>query len=151
MNASAARLARISAQLRAGEHVPKDDATMLANAFDDFLERGIKLDDALDLKVKPGERTFATQCRIEQSDGYLRECAGAIFPDLKPAAQAREISREMHRYEAAGWLRDRAAERCPPRYSGKIQFYLWNALQARPRALSAEHIRRILCTSSTYS
>ena len=71
---AASFLRRISDAVRTGAAPDPNDMLRMANAFDRMLG-GEPADKALDLKPKPGQRSWATRTALDQRDRLLREAA----------------------------------------------------------------------------
>ena len=87
---AASFLRRISDAVRTGAAPDPNDMLRMANAFDRMLG-GEPADKALDLKPKPGQRSWATRTALDQRDRLLREAAERFLGGLSVAAQAERL------------------------------------------------------------
>ncbi|SFO25797.1 hypothetical protein SAMN05216330_102436 [Bradyrhizobium sp. Ghvi] len=79
-----------------------------------------------------------------ERDALIVECRRRFFPSRTDHDAAQEIAVTWRRYAATGWLRERAAETCPPRSVGTLRGALWEIMRILPRVLSVRQIRRIV-------
>ena len=140
-----ARLAAAAASLRDGTLGPQG-RDLLAT----MIERIAAGDDAataLGVKRAPGQRKWQTCAALAERDRLLREAAKRSLGGLSVAAQADRLHKELSRYCASAWRRERVCEQCPDRHLGTIQECLWRVLRHHDRVLSARSLRLILATS----
>ena len=123
------------------------DGEWLADGLEAYLEaapRGGTLEAALGLSTAPGQRPWwSTEAKQDQR-ALIARAAREHLGHLKPAQQAREISREMRRYETTKWRSDRHAETTPPQYRGELVELLYLLMVAHGGAPSERQVRRIL-------
>ena len=113
-----ARLAAVAASLRAGTLDP-ETREQLAES----LERIAGGEDAatvLGVKRAPGQRTLRTYAALAERDRLLREAAERFLGGLSVAAQADCLHKQLSRYSASAWQRERVCEQCPDRHRGTI-------------------------------
>ena len=139
-------LRRISSAVRAGIAPDRNDLHWAAAAFDRVLS-GEPADAALGVKVGPGQRSWETRAALDQRDRLLRDAAKRFLGGLSVAAQADRLHKELSRYCASAWQRERTYERCPDRHRGSMHECLWLLLKLHDRVLSARSLRLILATS----
>lgn len=138
MQADPARLRAIANAVRVGRPLDPEDVRFLFALF----ER----------RPGPGERLPATRLRMAERDAALGEAAARYFGDLSIPAQAAELAAMLARYASSGWLRDRTAERPPPRHAGRIEGLLWLVLKANlGRSIGARRMQQILEMNPGYS
>jgi hypothetical protein len=135
------------------DHLRRAERTLRAHggASELFVADGIRryldgqaLAPAFGLALAPGEHD---RRNLDRRDAALRRAAA--FIDGPRYAAAEELAGKLERYAATAWLNDRLSGRCPKRHRGKITEYLYEALLAHPRCISADQIaRRILSGSA---
>jgi hypothetical protein len=99
-----------------------------------------RLADAL--RVRPGERSWATRAALAERDNLIREYGRRYYPCRSRNEQAQRVARDLGRYAASGWQNARSETECPHRDSRRP--LLWRILKARDRALGASAINQIL-------
>jgi len=82
------------------------------------------------LRVRPGQRSWATRAALAERDGLIREYARRYYPGRSKNEQAECTARDLARYEASAWKNARAAPECP--HSDGRRQLLWQILKARP-------------------
>lgn len=105
--------------------------------------------DALDaarladaLRVKPGERSWATRAALAERDNLIREYARQRYPDRSRNEQSQCVARDLARYEAGAWRNARSAPECPHRDPRRLM--LWRILKGWPVAVKHRRINQIL-------
>ncbi len=93
----------------------------------DGAERGLTLDQALDLAPVPGAVSWWTAEQVEARDAAIRALAARYYPSLRPGTKARKIERLALRYATASWRHDRDHDVMPERYAGTEIEHLWRA------------------------
>ncbi|MFD2185005.1 hypothetical protein [Rhodoplanes azumiensis] len=93
-----------------------------------------------------GKRLPSTLARLATRDRLVRQWRDAFLSDASALAAAETIARELTRYRAAAWTRERTADECPQRHRGRPAELAWCVLKVCDRDLSARHIRRIIAT-----
>jgi hypothetical protein len=140
-----ARLAAAAANLRTGTLDPKT-REQLAESLE-RIASGEDAATALGVKRTPGQRTVQTCSALAERDRLLREAAERFQGGLSVAAQAECLRKELLRYHASAWQRERVREQCPDRHLGNLNEYLWRVLKSRDYVLSARALRLILAAS----
>ena len=122
-------------------------------AVEAFLDgRQGSLDQALGLRLGPGQRRPSTLARLAARDALYRQAARDFFPGLNPTRQAHELHRNFHHYETTAWRRDKGGTvTCPPQYAGTVRALAWEILHLTDRVQSERSIRQILATNCPYS
>ncbi|PVE22305.1 hypothetical protein DC522_21730 [Microvirga sp. KLBC 81] len=143
MTAIVQRLFNLAKVLETCAPLADEDARLLASVIRGVIT-GQPVEPVLGLAHGPGQRTLATQAALALRNDLLREAAIRFYPDLPPSAQARELARDLQRYAATGWLRERMHDACPVRHVGKQGELLWRILKARDNPLRPRAIRKIL-------
>jgi hypothetical protein len=103
--------------------------------------------DLLEVLDPEASRRAWLAAAIEHRDRLLREAAAGRWPDLSITARAVLLARQLARYRATAWQRDRIRieNPYPP---GELRTVLWQALRLVDRDLSQRHARRILAISA---
>jgi hypothetical protein len=118
-------LLRIAEAARDGRALDAADAAMLAGAVHRWAAGdAVTLDDALGLRVDPGQRRPATRLRLAKRDQLLSEAAATFYADLSSSAQASSLAKDLARYAASAWRHDRSQQRCPYP-AGTLHCLLW--------------------------
>jgi len=99
-----------------------------------------RLADAL--RIKPGERSWATRAALAKRDDLVREYARRFYAGISRNQQAERIARDLTRYEASAWQNARAAPECPHRDPRRQ--LLFRILKVRPVPPKARTINEIL-------
>ena len=144
------RLRRAVARMKC---IDDPDATWLADGITAVLagDQG-SLDEALGLRLGPGQRHPATLARLAERDKLYRRAAQEFFPGLNPTRQAHELHRAFSRYETTAWRFDKGGTvTCPPQYAGTVRALAWKILNLTDRVQSERSIRQILATNCPYS
>lgn len=81
------------------------------------------------LRVKPGQRSWATRVALAVRDDLIREYAHRHYRGLSRNRQAENIERDLHRYETSAWHSARAEVECPHRDDRRR--LLWRILKLR--------------------
>ena len=139
------RLSAIAADLRVGALDP-ETREQLAESLE-RIAAGEDAATALGVKRAPGQRTLQTCAALAERDRLLREAAKRFLGGLSVAAQADRLHKELSRYCASAWQRERVCEQCPDRHLGTLHECLWTVLKLHDRVLSARSLRLILATS----
>ena len=140
-----ARLAAAAANLRNGALDP-ETREQLAESLE-RIAAGEDAAAALGVKRAPGQRTLQTSTALAERDRLLREAAERFLGGLSVAAQAECLHKQLSRYCASAWQRERVCEQCPDRHSGTLHECLWAALKLHDRVLSTRSLRQILAAS----
>jgi hypothetical protein len=139
-----ARLVAAAAGLRSGT-LAQEDRDQLADTIE-RIANGEDVATALGLKRSPGQRTWHTCAALAERDRLLR-AAAARFAGLSITEQAMALHKELSRYHASAWQRERAHDRCPDRHLGTIHEFLWRALKAHDHVLAPRSLRLVLAKS----
>lgn len=94
-----------------------------------------RLADAL--RIKPGERSWATRAALAERDNLIRGYAQRYYPERSRNEQSQCVARDLARYEAGAWRNARSAPECPHRDPRRLM--LFQILKAR-RGLIASSI-----------
>lgn len=94
------------------------------------------------LRVKPGERSWATRAALAERDNLIREYAQRFYPNRSRNDQAQCVERDLARYEATAWRDARAAPECPHRDPRRR--LLWHIFKAWPVPLKARRVNQLL-------
>lgn len=140
-----ARLVATAASLRNGTLGPEDRdllATMIERIAD-----GEDAATALGVKRAPGQRTLQACAALAERNRLLRDAAARFLGGLSVAEQAHRLYRDLSRYCATAWQRERVCEQCPDRHLGSLHEFLWAALKHRDYVLSVRSLRLILAAS----
>ena len=148
--ATVARIARLALHLRTGVPLPADDAAVLADCLDRYVD-GAELRDALGLKLAAGERDPREAFRVEQRNALIRGTITTHFAHLtSDNGRAHELHTALRRYFAGGWRRDRhSADQPYP--VGTLRAALWKILHVWPNPLTQRTLRSILAASPAFS
>lgn len=127
-------LAELAADLAAGRLPPPQACAWLAACVEGYLEQGIALEAALDLRPGlPGHEIAATRYRRARRDDHLRR-AHAMMSGPTPWGRTVQLDAELRRFESRVWpqWRNLAA---PPPGASELRVRLWHAarLGALPR------------------
>jgi hypothetical protein len=144
-NSPLARLAILAARLRMGILDPQT-REQLAESLERIAD-GEDAAAALGVKRGPGQRTLQTCAALAERDRLLRHAAERFLGGLSVAAQAEFLHKELLRYSASAWQRERTFEGCPDRRRGTIYECLWRVLKLHDRVLSARSLRQILAAN----
>jgi hypothetical protein len=139
-----ARLAAMADSLRAGT-LGSEDREQFADTID-RIANGEDAAAALGLKRSPGQRKWRTCAALAERDRLLRDAA-ARYVDLSVTEQAMLLHRELSRYHATAWQRERTYEDCPDPHLGTIHEFLWRALKVHDHVLAARSLRLVLARS----
>jgi hypothetical protein len=115
-----------------------------------MIERAASGEDAaaaLGLKRKPGQRNWRTCEELAERNRLLRSAAERFLGELSVAEQAEVLHRQLCRYRASAWTRERTCERCPDRHLGTLHELLWRVLKLHDHILAARSLRLILAMS----
>ncbi len=140
-----ARLAAAAASLRNGTLGP--EGRDLLAAMIERIAGGEDAAAALGVKRAPGQRTLQTCKALAERDRLLRDAAERFLGGLSVAELAHRLHKELLRYSASAWQRERVCEQCPDRHLGTIYEFLWRALKLHDRVLSARSLRLILAAN----
>ncbi|WP_141933926.1 hypothetical protein [Bradyrhizobium sp. UNPA324] len=97
------------------------------------------------LRVKPGERSWATRAALAERDDLIREYARRYYPQRSRNEQSQCVARDLARYEGSAWRNARAASLCP--HCDPRRQLLWRILKAWPVHPKASRISQILSRS----
>jgi hypothetical protein len=139
-----ARLAAMAASLRTGA-LGAEDREQLAGMIE-RIANGADAANALGLKRSPGQCTWHTCVALAERDRLLR-VAATRFAGLSMAEQAMALHRELSRYHATAWRRERVYDRCPDRHLGTLHEFLWRVLKTHDHVLAARSLRLVLAKS----
>lgn len=89
-------------------------------------------------------RLAALPQRFADRDALLLAIRREFFAGHTDNDAAHEIAAGLGRYMDSAWRRDRVAPTCPDRIAGSVKGAYWRVLQAVPRPLSVERIRKIV-------
>ena len=121
-------LREVARRLRAGEL--GDLGLRFAVGLDRYLadaHAGTTLDQALGVKVEPGESPWWIEDERERRNNFLREAARRFCPASSAAAT---LAHELGRYEAGAWQRDKKhLPTMPLAYAGTLRELLFHALR----------------------
>jgi hypothetical protein len=118
----------IVAALRDGS-LDADDAARLADA----------------LRVRPGQRSWATRAVLAERDNLIRAAARTRFwPNASAAEFARAFRRDLARYRDCSWRRDRCCTSCPAKHIGTATEILWQVLRVSESVLSERRLRHMV-------
>jgi hypothetical protein len=120
----------LRARLNSGASLSPELRRWLLDAVEAFVS-GERLEEALGLKPRAGQRSLRTTLAVRCRDELLRQVAKHF--DGSVSAKADAVHRAWSRYCTSTWRFDRAADGCP---------YADGMLQPRP--LAAGSIRNIL-------
>jgi hypothetical protein len=131
------RLASVAVALRGGVALDADDSVQLAEALD-RIAQGVAADVAFGLRRQRADMLAAIKAR----DYVLRDAAKNLPPSLTLAEAAGQLHRELSRYSASAWRRERLLDQCPARHRWE-----WQALRLRDAVPSTRSIRRVLANA----
>ncbi|MET3965430.1 hypothetical protein [Bradyrhizobium sp. S3.9.1] len=123
------------------------DATADFHRIADAIEAGADLSSEQRILVAAALRLQALTlpaARHDERDRLLIECRRKFYAGRTDHDAAHELATDWRRYAAAGWIRERSCEVCPPRHIGTSREFFWLILRQSPRVLSAERIRKIV-------
>lgn len=103
--------------------------------------------DAVPLDLR-GRRTPATLDALDRRDALIVEAVAVHFAGASMNDAAHRLHAALARYEAGPWRRERIAEHCPSRHTGRLTAYCWNILAARAHTPSVRLIRSILARTA---
>ena len=92
---------------------------------------------ALEAYAAKREQVSPDQARFAVRDEAIRSLAAA-------GMSAADIEREMARYEASAWCRDRLVDDMPARYAGRPQAMFWLAFKCNPVGLKRRRIAQLI-------
>lgn len=142
---NAVGLAGVARLLRAHDD---EDGQEFAAALERYLAGDhATLDEALELRPAPGQRSLQTQAALARRDEFLRRLASDHFPALSANAAAKAMHRTWSRYAASAWPRERVSPALPVHRINSPEFGFWQIMRMQDRVLSERTIRSILATS----
>jgi hypothetical protein len=100
--------------------------------------------DPLPCADRRGKRLPETLAAIETRNLLMIEAVERFAPGASSLSQGHELHHALRRFECGAWRRDKIADACPARWSGRLEAYLWAILRARDHVPSVSAIRQII-------
>ncbi len=119
-----------------------EDADAVGDGIDRYFRDKCTLDEAMGVRLDPGENHPGTSLAIAKRDAALR--AAAMHLGGTSTENAKKLADMFARYEAGPWQRERTLDLCPR--PGRIEGHFWAALKAYTRAIGQRQIQKILAT-----
>lgn len=102
------------------------------------------LEEALDLKRGPGERSLKTDLLQADRDNLIRAAAKRYCAAMSVNSASEMLATKFLRYEGTAWVREKNAPTCPVRHSGRVEEAAWRILKTGLRIPGKSRIRQIL-------
>jgi hypothetical protein len=91
-----------------------------------------------------GYRRPETLAALHRRDALICDAVAMFFPSSSANGAAHRLHTALQRYESGAWRRERIADGCPSRHTGRIAGHCWEILHTVDHVPSARLIRAIL-------
>lgn len=101
------------------------------------------LDDDFTLTLTPGQRSPLTVAKQDAYGAALRSYAENFLSGLSARERAGRLVSALDHYFSTGWKRRRGDAKCPHSLD-EPEYFLWQALRAKPKLIRERQMRSIL-------